>query len=421
VILDEAHAVPQIAAQCLGARLDAPAVSAAVSKAARACGAGGRGFRDVKKTVSAIEGLARAFFGTFTGGGGAPRVRYDRFSLPDGAVEAHIGLDGALAGLCGALEKAGRKEGAPPEIALAGLGIERIRAVLADLVEARDGSFVYYSEPAPRGVLLAAEPVEPGEILRERFYPMLGTAVFTSATLSAGGGLGYSAARLGLDGLGCEALEFASPFDYTAQAALYLPKAIPDPNSPGFTGAAIAEIDALTRITGGRAFVLCTSRRQMEAYHAALRDGLPYSVLIQGEIPKREILERFRKGGPCVLFATSSFWEGVDVPGEALSLVIIDRIPFDPPGDPVNEARAELARSRGHDPFRSFQLPEAALALKQGFGRLIRTVTDRGIAAILDPRLKTRSYGRYLLKTLPAMNTFDDTGDLKAWWEKTRG
>ena len=417
VILDEAHAVAQIAAQCLGVRADRFVMAGAVTAAVRLFRPRSRDHKTVKKLAGETERLAAMFFASFSSGA-AQKRRYDRFDINEDTVQYHLALDGALARLCEILDRAGKGDDAPAELNLVTGRLSRIRATLATLVEAKDESFVYYSESSARGVSLAAEPIEPGAVLRERFYPSLETAVFSSATLSTGGDMEYSVSRLGLSDLGCEAISFPSPFDYFSQSALCLLESMPDPNSPAFTGSAVEAIKSLVGITGGRAFVLCTSRRQMESYYNALSETLPYDVFVQGGMPKREILERFRTGRPGVLFATASFWEGVDVPGDALSLVIIDRLPFDPPDDPVNQARSELAKSRGLDPFRSFQLPEAALALKQGFGRLIRTITDRGIVAILDPRIVSKSYGRYFLKTLPAMNVFTDLDDVRAWWDK---
>jgi ATP-dependent DNA helicase DinG len=212
-----------------------------------------------------------------------------------------------------------------------------------------------------------------------------------------------------------EEARFDGPFDYTRQAALVAPEGLPEPNAPGFIDGAAQAIRDLTAITGGRAFVLCTSIRNMRALHAALRD-LPYQVLIQGERPKTRLLQAFRDE-PSVLFATQSFWEGVDVPGDALSLVVIDRLPFAPPNDPVVAARVKALELDGRNGFGELQVPAAALALRQGFGRLIRTRDDRGIVAVLDRRLVTRSYGRAFLATLPRSPLFRTVEDARRWWE----
>ncbi len=177
---------------------------------------------------------------------------------------------------------------------------------------------------------------------------------------------------------------------------------------------------ALCELTGGRAFVLCTSWRNLEAIHAALEPRVDLPLLCQGQAPKRALLERFRSE-PSILVATQSFWEGVDVPGEALSLVIIDKLPFASPSDPVVEARMRALEARGQSPFFAYQLPQAALALKQGFGRLIRSRHDQGIVAICDTRLLTRRYSSRFLHTLPATPRFRDIESLASWWRRTRG
>jgi ATP-dependent DNA helicase DinG len=213
-------------------------------------------------------------------------------------------------------------------------------------------------------------------------------------------------------------LTVPSPFDFPRQAALYLPTHLPDPTAPGFIEAASEEIVRLCEVTGGRAFVLFTSLRNMERAYLLTQGRLPYQVLIQGERPKQQLLEAFREQ-PSVLFAAHSFWEGVDVPGDALSLVIIDRLPFASPGDPVVAARIRQLEARGEEAFGGYQLPQAALALRQGFGRLIRTRADRGIVAMLDRRIVTKSYGRAFLKSLPPARRIDKLDELEGWFNGT--
>jgi ATP-dependent DNA helicase DinG len=190
---------------------------------------------------------------------------------------------------------------------------------------------------------------------------------------------------------------------------------MPDPNQPGFLPAAARAIRELVAVTGGRAFVLCTSLRNMVALRDALGD-LPYRLLLQGERPKHRLLADFREA-PSVLFATQSFWEGVDVPGEALSLVIIDRLPFAPPGDPVVAARLRAIDEAGGSGFGELSVPAAALQLRQGFGRLIRSRSDRGIVAVLDARLTTRGYGRAFLQSLPPAPLLRSVEEARKWWE----
>ena len=238
----------------------------------------------------------------------------------------------------------------------------------------------------------------------------------TSATLAAQGRFDYFRQQVGLSPeLALEERRFAGPFDYARQAALVSPEGLPEPNDPAFVPEAAEVIRALAALTGGRAFVLCTSNRNMAAFHAACRD-LPWRVLRQGERPKLRLIEEF-KAEPSVLFATASFWEGVDVPGEALSLVVIDRLPFAPPGDPVVAARLRALEEQGRDGFSELQVPAAALALRQGFGRLVRTRADRGLVAVLDRRLVTKGYGRAFLSTLPRCPLLRTVEEARRWWE----
>ena len=230
----------------------------------------------------------------------------------------------------------------------------------------------------------------------------------------------YFARRIGLsDDSGplfpLETQVLASPFDYEAHTAIYLPKQMPEPQDPDFPGAVADELRALLPITGGRAFVLFTSLKNMRAVHALLADELPWQVLLQGDAPKGQLLRRFRDR-PSVLFASQSFWEGVDVPGEALSLVVIDKLPFASPGEPIVAARIERLRADGQDAFYGYQVPQAALALKQGFGRLIRSATDRGIVAVLDGRVTRKGYGRLFLETLPRCGILRTPAEVEAFW-----
>ncbi|WP_095992643.1 ATP-dependent DNA helicase [Cystobacter fuscus] len=286
-------------------------------------------------------------------------------------------------------------------------------------VESND--HVYWAEARGRGVFLRASPIEVSRELQERLYGGVDTVVFTSATLAAAGRFDFFARRMGLyDDEGTpvtsvRTVAVPSPFDFERQSALYLPTHLPDPAAPGFIEAVAEEIVRLCEVTGGRAFVLFTSLRNMERAHALARHRLPYQVLLQGERPKQQLLEAFRSQ-PSVLFAAHSFWEGVDVPGDALSLVIIDRLPFASPGDPLVAARIRQLEARGEAPFGGYQLPQAALALRQGFGRLIRTRADRGIVALLDRRIVTKSYGRSFLASLPPAWRTHSPESLEAWF-----
>jgi ATP-dependent DNA helicase DinG len=291
-----------------------------------------------------------------------------------------------------------------------------LRVELAAVTAMKEPTRVYFGEVRGRGVFLRAAPIVVAEELQARLYRRTDTVVFTSATLAAQGRFDYFRRQVGLaPEFDVDEARFPGPFDFARQAAVVSPDGLPEPNAPGFVEAAAEAVRALTEVTGGRAFVLCTSIRNMHALHRASRH-LPYRILLQGERPKAKLLEAFREE-PSVLFATASFWEGVDVPGEALSLVVIDRLPFAPPNDPVIAARLRAIEAEGGDGFSELQVPAAALALRQGFGRLVRTRADRGLVAILDRRLVTKGYGRAFLASLPRCPLLRSVDAAKRWWE----
>ena len=207
-----------------------------------------------------------------------------------------------------------------------------------------------------------------------------------------------------------------SPYDFREQALLYVPRAMPDPRADAFMERAADEIVSLLALSEGRALVLTSSYRALDAYRERVRGRVPYDVLVQGEAPRERLLERFRDDVGSVLLATSTFWQGVDVPGESLSLLVIDKLPFSAPGDPLHEARCEAVAREGGDWFHEYALPVAVLQLRQGFGRLIRGHGDRGVVAILDPRLRSRAYGRAFLEALPGCPLVDDRGAVAAFF-----
>jgi ATP-dependent DNA helicase DinG len=257
-------------------------------------------------------------------------------------------------------------------------------------------------------VFLQATPIEVGQILRECLWSKLETAVLTSATLAVGGGFEYIRKRLGLDH--ARELIVPSHFDYESQAILYVPPGLPDPRTPQFAAEAASLIRHLLEITSGRAFVLFTSYAQMNQIYERLLGELDYPMLKQGDAPKSVLLEEFRVTPHSVLFGTSSFWQGVDVQGEQLSCVIIDRLPFAVPSDPVVAARVKAIDEGGGNAFFEYQVPSAVITLKQGFGRLIRSLHDRGLLALLDNRILKKQYGRVFVESLPR---YSRTTDLK--------
>ncbi|NNB89417.1 ATP-dependent DNA helicase [Corallococcus exiguus] len=308
-----------------------------------------------------------------------------------------------------------------PELAAIHRRAEEMAEQLSFLEKSESADHVYWAEARGKGLFLRASPIDVAKELRDRLYGALDTVVFTSATLAADSRFDFFAKRMGMyDDEGqpvtrVRTLAVPSPFDFPRQSALYLPTHLPDPSAPGFIEAAAEEIIQLCEVTGGRAFVLFTSLRNMVRAYELTATRLPYQALLQGERPKQQLLDAFRQT-PSVLFAAHSFWEGVDVPGDALSLVIIDRLPFASPGDPLVAARIRQIQARGEEPFDQYQLPQAALALRQGFGRLIRTQADRGIVAMLDRRIVTKGYGRVFLSSLPPAKRMEDTTELSRWF-----
>ncbi|MBM4778656.1 MAG: ATP-dependent DNA helicase [Archangiaceae bacterium] len=293
-------------------------------------------------------------------------------------------------------------------------------AALEHVVQADDVRQVYWAETRGRSLALRAAPIDVGESLARFLYEDVGAVIFTSATLTSSSGrqersFEYVARRFGLDPKATATVSVESPFDFPSQAAFYVPSHLPEPNAPDFTLQFSREVLRLIRLMGGRAFVLCTSLRHLDEVHALVSPHVEVPVFKQGDAPRTVLLEQFKEK-PSVLFASHSFWEGVDVPGDALSLVVMDKVPFAPPNEPLQAARIEAVRKEGGNPFDEYQVPQAALSLRQGFGRLIRTRTDHGIVALGDTRVLTKRYGKQLVASLPPATRFSRLDDVKRWW-----
>lgn len=405
-LFDEAHAVPDIATRFFG-------ITVSSGRLDRWC-------RDAMRSDGAGRASARLAIGTVR----AAAERLFRMARPDDGPSQWIpgrhpaqvdqryrALDAALEGALGLLQIQAA-EG--PSVARLVQRAATLRLDLQAFFEPGEQvDQIFYREARGRGAALSRRPVEAAGRLQEVLYQPGRSVIFTSATLSVGGKFGYVAARLGAETARC--VQFESPFDFERQARLYLPEQMPQPQAPEFPEAVAAQVRQLTGLTEGRAFVLFTSYRNLEATRALLHD-LPFPMLRQGEAPRRALLARFRDTPGAVLFATASFWEGVDVVGDGLSLVIIDKLPFENPSDPQLQARMEAISREGGSAFAKLQVPAAALALKQGFGRLIRSTADRGVVAILDPRLTSRGYGKTMLRALPPAPIVKDFRDLERWW-----
>jgi ATP-dependent DNA helicase DinG len=257
-------------------------------------------------------------------------------------------------------------------------------------------------------------PLDVSADFRRAILESAETVILTSATLSAAGQFDFLRRRLGID----RAREFqaASPFEYGEQAILYVPRHLPDPRDRSFLEQAAEEIRSILEVTAGRALILFTSVEAMEATHRLLCGNVPFPLMVQGEAPRTQLLDRFRQDIASVLLATRSFWQGVDVVGEALSCLIVHKLPFGFPGDPILEARLEYLQQQGSDPFWEYQVPSAIITLRQGLGRLIRSGQDRGVLCILDGRLLTRGYGRAFLESLPPCRMTSAREDLRTFF-----
>lgn len=274
---------------------------------------------------------------------------------------------------------------------------------------------ILWVETRRLGFSLHATPAEVGELFQQYMQTYQAAWVFTSATLTVAGRFEHFLERMGI--ANAETITLESPFDYARNALLYLPPAMPDPNDPAFSDRLIEASLPVLAASGGRAFMLFTSYRALDHAASALAQKVDYPLFVQGEMPRSQLLDRFRLSGDGILLGTSSFWEGVDIRGEALSCVIIDKLPFAAPNDPVLQARLALIRERGGNPFGDHQIPQAVITLKQGIGRLIRDVHDRGVLMIADPRLLNRGYGKIFLNSLPDMPVTTEISDVKRFFE----
>ncbi len=404
VIFDEAHEIEDVASDYFGEQVSSYRLEELARDAEHTLRLLGLRAARPRKAVVQLRERARSFFELFP-------VREGRFpfDLPartgflEQNREAYEGLAEALKRLESELSALPVK---PEEV----LGVARraaeLRRELAFLLESQERNYVYWYERRGRGVFLAATPIDVSQILRGQLFEKFDTVILTSATLAVGGRFDFLKQRLGLDNTQERVLPHE--FDFRSQAMLYIPRALPDVRHPSFAARATEEIAKILEITRGRAFCLFTSHGQMKEVYERLAGTLPFPLFLQGTAPRSVLLERFRTTAGAVLLATASFWQGVDVPGEQLSCVIIDRLPFAVPSDPIVAARVRALQEDGRNPFAEYQIPEAVLALKQGFGRLIRSRSDRGVLAILDNRIQRMQYGRIFFESLPEYTTTHD-------------
>ena len=418
VILDEAHLVEEVASEYFGAQVSnyqiddlirdlgaLPIEDAAVdqelthstARMSRFSDNFWMGFRDGRGE----DGRYPIIPGTFA------RRNSDGEMQATPLGELYMALEGAIARTETTLDALQEK---PPEVESLVRRLREIRFELEFIVTGTDKKFVYWLERRNRGVFLRASPIDVAGLLQDKLFDEVPTVVLTSATLSSGGNFSFIRDRLGLDT--ADDLIASSSFDYESQAILYLPPRMPDPRDREWTTAATDEVIRILNATEGRAFVLSTSFAGMQSLFENVWSEIDYPCLVQGSASKGQLLKQFRETPNAVLFATASFWQGVDVRGEQLSCVIIDKLPFAVPTDPIVAARQRAIEDSGGSSFYEYSVPQAIISLKQGLGRLIRSTTDRGVLAILDPRLRTKGYGRTFLQSLPPCRVTSRIDDL---------
>lgn len=397
VIVDEAHQVAEIASQFFGNQLSSRqlielARDTTLESARDAADQGG-----LQKGAAALEKAVLDF-----------RLALGEQPRRAAWTEARRGagnLDAAVHTLRDALGATVQQLAVAAERSTALARCHERAVELAGVVErltgdAPDGQ-VHWFETYQRSFMIRMTPLSVAEPFRQLVYGRQAAWIFTSATLAVGEDFHHFTDELGLDD--ARTLRLESPFDFSRQAVFYVPEDMPEPASPAYTRAVIDAAVPVLEASRGRAFLLFTSHRALQEAARLLEGRLPYPLLVQGTLGRNELLERFRACGNAILLGTGSFWEGIDVRGEALSLVVIDKLPFASPGDPVLQARTDAMKAQGRNPFAEFQLPQAVIALKQGAGRLIRDVTDTGVLMVCDPRLLSKGYGRMFLDSLPPM------------------
>jgi len=415
VVFDEAHEMEDVASDFFGRQIsnyrfeelarDAEQ-TLRLTQTGKAKGAGAGS--SLLRRMARLRERARHFFEGFPPREG--RFAFDQAQRAGFLEENRESYDELAQVLKGLETEIAALPSKPDELLAIARRANELRGELGFLLESSERNFVYWFERRGKGVFLAATPIDVSAILRERLFEQFDTVVLTSATLTVGGRFDFFKQRLGLDAPRERVLPHE--FDFRSQALLYIPTRMPDVRDAQFAAKAAKEIAGLLEITRGRTFCLFTSYNQMNDVFQRVSGQVKFPLLIQGTAPRSLLLDKFRNTPGAVLFATASFWQGVDVPGEQLSCVIVDRLPFAVPSDPIVAARVRALQEDGHNAFAEYQVPEAVLALKQGFGRLIRSKSDRGVLAILDSRIRRMQYGKIFLDSLPEYGVTHDLAEV---------
>ena len=415
VVFDEAHEMEDVASDYFARQISNFRFEELARDADQTLRLVHQGTPSLLRKTQRIRERSRSFFEVFP-------PREGRFAFSHGEREAFLEqhreeYDVLISALKSMETEFGSITPKPEELTRMARRSFELRQELVFLFESNEKNFVYWYERRNKGVFLTATPIDVSQVLREKLFETFDTVILTSATLTVGGRFAFIRQRLGVD----HAKDRALPpeFDYPAQALLYLPQRMPDVRDAGFSAKAADEIVQLLELSQGRAFCLFTSHSQMNDLYERVSSRVSFPLLLQGTAPRSILLERFKNTDSAVLFATASFWQGVDVPGEQLSCVIVDRLPFAVPSDPIVAARVKALQEDGRNPFAEFQVPAAVLALKQGFGRLIRAKTDRGVLVLLDTRIQRMPYGRIFLDSLPPYRMTQDLKEVRRFLESS--
>lgn len=426
VVFDEAHLIEDIASEYFGVELSNFRLEELVRDTESLPIKDAVSMKALQKIALRVGGLAEQFWLAFPGQrnfDGRVPISSTEFAreIRDGEVQL-TNLGDAANSLDQSLKRLEDAVGAhSSEVTEAESLAKRVRQARNDLdflTMQRDSNYVFWYERRGKGAYLKSSPIDVSSILGTRLFGNEHPAILASATISSKGSFDFIIDRLGIDRDITDTLLAPSAFDYRSQSVLYIPKNMPDPRASEFNQLAAGEIVKLLEISKGRAFVLCTSNFGMKALYELVSARTGYPCMVQGATSKAGLLEWFRETPNAVLFATASFWQGVDVRGEQLSCVIIDKLPFAVPSDPVVAARSRFIEEGGGNSFFDYSVPQAIITLKQGIGRLIRSKTDTGVVAILDSRLRTKGYGRDFLKSFPEMDVVDDLSSVAEFFSK---